>query len=913
MKKRTNKGFSLTELIIVIVIIGILAAVLIPTLSSCVKRAKISNDRQSVRNLNTALVNNRIASLDNELHPNMTEALKAAFDAGYDVGKINATKMDNEILWDSENDLFCYYNDGTIEYIPEFQPLVSISQSEYYKYFAIKDVEESNLTANPTSDHDRFSVYAKSSTVSEIIINRGFDAGQCTNIEKVTYEREASGEHTVIIFTNDYATDLVINAPSDKVKHFGDVGNIDIIAIGSSSFHENGNAAFIEFAKGRLALEATAKVNQIHINKKIESFDENGDKQKAASIFDEVILAVDQNINIEDILVTRDDVEIGSEGIKVIALQNGTEEVTEETELDYIWLTKQGIYEQIVVSDNSETLTLKNTDVKVWADDENNSEKTQNAAQQIANNIGRDSENNIDVKLTVTKEADTKTYKVTLDEERNLIVVDESDADETPIASVEATGTITVNEVEFTIELSSSDNQMNLVATNNIDSSEVYSETVLEEAGLTSNDIEVAKEESVNDAIEFSMSFENEVYEMQLDTNNAYVSLNVEPILSATDAKYYADFNEKAEWSSSNQEVATVANGIITGAAGGEATITVTYRGVSASFTVSVPVQSEPFTVTFDTKYYNVNVASQQFNAPGKVTKPSDPEKEGYLFRGWFADYELTIPFDFENTTVSEDTTIYALWRVPVGGTIFYIHEEAVGNYTFYKGTSVTDCVVTNDSADFEVGLGGDLNLFVEVTGKPKDAIDKYFVYDSTNGVFPQKWHGIGYNNGSAVVTVASFSPLSGKHGLGDGKYITNYMFNANTKNCKWPQYLMKTNSNEDITIFEYVDVLNGWGNSQYFENGYLGNFEQHITQKPQYCDEWYIGSSAEYEELRKSGLIIWENDSSINNYYKWLLSSDFRIYNASSGGWDVDGYTWSNAATGAYNATYSTVGTRSF
>ena len=46
MKKLDKKGFTLTEMIVVIAIIGILAGVLIPTITGYIKRAKLSNDEQ---------------------------------------------------------------------------------------------------------------------------------------------------------------------------------------------------------------------------------------------------------------------------------------------------------------------------------------------------------------------------------------------------------------------------------------------------------------------------------------------------------------------------------------------------------------------------------------------------------------------------------------------------------------------------------------------------------------------------------------------------------------------------------------------------------------------------------------------------------------------------------------------------
>ena len=53
MKKNKQKGFTLVELIIVIAIIGVLAAVLIPTFAGVIEKAKLASDQSDVKNMNT--------------------------------------------------------------------------------------------------------------------------------------------------------------------------------------------------------------------------------------------------------------------------------------------------------------------------------------------------------------------------------------------------------------------------------------------------------------------------------------------------------------------------------------------------------------------------------------------------------------------------------------------------------------------------------------------------------------------------------------------------------------------------------------------------------------------------------------------------------------------------------------------
>jgi prepilin-type N-terminal cleavage/methylation domain-containing protein len=52
---RNNKGFTIVELVIVIAVVAILASVLIPTFSGIVKKANISSDMQTARNMATIL------------------------------------------------------------------------------------------------------------------------------------------------------------------------------------------------------------------------------------------------------------------------------------------------------------------------------------------------------------------------------------------------------------------------------------------------------------------------------------------------------------------------------------------------------------------------------------------------------------------------------------------------------------------------------------------------------------------------------------------------------------------------------------------------------------------------------------------------------------------------------------------
>ena len=71
MRNLKKKGFTIVELVIVIAVIAVLAAVLIPTFVNLTKKANMSADQVAVKNMNT-LVNKRFTMssliLDNDYY-----------------------------------------------------------------------------------------------------------------------------------------------------------------------------------------------------------------------------------------------------------------------------------------------------------------------------------------------------------------------------------------------------------------------------------------------------------------------------------------------------------------------------------------------------------------------------------------------------------------------------------------------------------------------------------------------------------------------------------------------------------------------------------------------------------------------------------------------------------------------------
>ena len=94
-------------------------------------------------------------------------------------------------------------------------------------------------------------------------------------------------------------------------------------------------------------------------------------------------------------------------------------------------------------------------------------------------------------------------------------------------------------------------------------------------------------------------------------------------------------------------------------------------------------------TVTFETNGGS-SIASLEVDEEGKITKPDNPTKEStaqydFSFNGWFKDQLFAEPFDFDNDTISESTTLYAKWDETV--------REYEVTFTLPDGNSTTQTV----------------------------------------------------------------------------------------------------------------------------------------------------------------------------------------------------------------------------
>lgn len=108
--KNSKRAFTIVELVIVIAVIAILAAVLIPTFSSLIERANVNSDTAAVKQMNTYL------STDEQINgkpATWQEAVKVLSKSNLDAENYRALSSDYYLVWDSSVNRVLYVEKGT--------------------------------------------------------------------------------------------------------------------------------------------------------------------------------------------------------------------------------------------------------------------------------------------------------------------------------------------------------------------------------------------------------------------------------------------------------------------------------------------------------------------------------------------------------------------------------------------------------------------------------------------------------------------------------------------------------------------------------------------------------------------------------------------------------------------------------
>ena len=129
MRKPNKKGFTIVELVIVIAVVAILAAVLIPTFVSVTKKANQSADIQACRQMNTYLAVNEVTA-----DKDIVEVYKALEEGGMTAKNYKPLSSNTYYFWDSKLNRVLYTNENYEVTFPEEYKNVKHTDADHQWY-----------------------------------------------------------------------------------------------------------------------------------------------------------------------------------------------------------------------------------------------------------------------------------------------------------------------------------------------------------------------------------------------------------------------------------------------------------------------------------------------------------------------------------------------------------------------------------------------------------------------------------------------------------------------------------------------------------------------------------------------------------------------------------------------------------
>ncbi len=291
------------ELVIVIAVIAVLAAVLIPTFANIIQRANESNDISVARNMNTILATEQIGG---EAPSNMEEVTYILTQNGYKLENLTPTADGNIFVWDSATNRLIYVSGETGEVLySENNAYATISDIPNTAYVTVHNVDEIKDWAE-RSGKDGISFYfAANIDVGTLEFTKpcSIDTGTYTLTGTVNYTNVTTSTDSAVNIEGNIDK-VVINSPNGTFENYANIDTVEIEAVDSNSYHEYGyvKTLTVNATSGKVVIEDTGMVDMLNVQSGVTtSITNNGYIVAADSEHQEYVTDVEKYIyNIDD-------------------------------------------------------------------------------------------------------------------------------------------------------------------------------------------------------------------------------------------------------------------------------------------------------------------------------------------------------------------------------------------------------------------------------------------------------------------------------------------------------------------------------------------------------------------------------------------------------------------------------------
>lgn len=209
-------------------------------------------------------------------------------------------------------------------------------------------------------------------------------------------------------------------------------------------------------------------------------------------------------------------------------------------------------------------------------------------------------------------------------------------------------------------------------------------------------------------------------------------------------------------------------------------------------------------TITFESNGGS-SVASMEILQGGVITEPSPPSKENHLFAGWFKDSSFNYLWDFSNSIIDQDVTLYAKWTA-----VSVSPWELIGSAGISAGEADTISLKI-DNANNPVIAYRDYENNKKITVKQWNSISSQWEVLGSEGfsVSDVQWISLDLDS-TNIPYVAYFNPETGGQTVmkwDSGSSLWSTLLNSSSGRFEYGNLLL---SSDDSPVLAYSDSNGG-------------------------------------------------------------------------------------------------------